>query len=62
MNALGKKNTRRTTRLAYKDALDVDGLDEVAQQSSLVSQNLPLSDFVSGGHADHAAGRVLETC
>lgn len=42
-----------TYSLAYEDALDIDWLDEMAEQGSLVSQHLPLSDLVCGGHADH---------
>lgn len=47
-------------RLAYEDAFNIDGLDEVAEQSSLVSQHLPLSKLVRGGHADYLGGRVIK--
>lgn len=51
---------RSMIRLAYEDAFNIDGLDEVAEQSSLVSQHLPLSKLVRGGHADYLGGRVIK--
>lgn len=48
-----------TLWLAYEDAVDIDGLNKVAKQGSLVSKHLPLSDLVRGGHADHFRGAVI---
>lgn len=47
--------------LTDKDALHVDGLDEVAEQRSLVSKHLPLSQLVSGGHAHHLGGGMIQS-
>lgn len=49
-----------TCWLAYEDALDIDGLDEMAEQGALVAQHLPLGNLVCGGHAHHLGSRVLK--
>lgn len=42
----------------YEDALDVNRLNEMAEQGSLVPKHLPLSEFVRGRHADKLWGRM----
>lgn len=49
-----------STLLTNKDALNVDGLDEVAEQRSLVSKYLPLSQLVNGRHAHHLGGGMIQ--
>lgn len=44
--------------LTYEDALDVDRLNKMAEQGSLVPKHLPLSEFVRGRHADKLWGRM----
>lgn len=46
--------------LAYEDAADVDGLSEVTEQGSLKTQHLPLGDLVTGRHANHPGGGLVE--
>lgn len=40
--------------------MDIDGLDKVAKQGSLVSKDLPLSDLVCCGHADNFGVRLIK--
>lgn len=40
--------------------MDIDGLDEVAEQGPLEPEHLPLGEFVRGGHADHLGGGVIK--
>jgi len=48
-------------RPAYEHAVGVDGLDEVADEGSLVAQHLPLGQLITGRHADHGIVQRLHT-
>lgn len=51
---------RQTCWLANEDALDVDRLNKVAEQGSLVSKHLPLSQLVCCRHARHLRGGMSQ--
>lgn len=47
--------------LTDNDALDIYRLHKMADQGSLISEHLPLSELVCDGHTDQLGGRMIES-